>query len=300
MPTTYAPISSTYAGQAAAGYIKSAFLANESLQNVTVKENIEYKQVVRKMVDDITFEAPTCDFSPLGTVVFSERVLTLEKFQVQRQFCKKDFLQDWETKSEQNGQLHASLSDAIIANYMAGIAARNEVLIWQGVNATTGQYDGFETLFSAGGSGVNAVATPVAITEANVLDKIKLLVAACPLKVRNATEKPLIYISSDVAENYRNKLASQGNGFFYSAGAPIAMTWNGMFNIVECAGMSTNTMVMAQKSNLWFGTNLLSDWNEVALLDMYQYDLSDNVRFNAKFFAGVQFGFGDEIAYYNA
>lgn len=300
MPTSYLPISTTYAGQAAAGYIKSAFLANESLQYLTVKENIEYKQVVRKFVDDITFEAPTCDFTPLGTSVLSERVLTLEKFQVQRQYCKKDFLTDWETKSVQNGQLHASLIDAIIANVMAGIAARNEVLIWQGVNATAGQYDGFETLFSAGGSGVNAVATPVAITEANVLDKIKLLVAACPLKVRKATEKPLIYISSDVAEAYRNKLASQGNGFFYSAGAPIKMTWNGMFDIVECAGMSTNTMVMAQKSNLWFGTNLMSDWNEVALLDMYQYDLSDNIRFNAKFFAGCQFGFGDEIAYYNA
>ena len=57
---------------------------------------------------------------------------------------------------------------------------------------------------------------------------------------------------------------------------------------------------MWQKSNAWFGTNLLDQWNNVALLDMYDKDLSDNVRFAASFFAGVQYGFGNEIAYYNA
>jgi hypothetical protein len=62
--------------------------------------------------------------------------------------------------------------------------------------------------------------------------------------------------------------------------------------------MSDDTMAMYQKSNLWFGTNLKDQWNNVAVLDMYQYDLSDNVRFAASFFAGVQYGFGDEIAFY--
>jgi hypothetical protein len=294
---TTTSLTSTYAGKEAAGYIRSAFLSNETLQYITVKENVEYKQVVRKLVDDITFANATCDFTPTGTVTLTERVLTLEKFQVHRQLCKKDFLVDWEAKSEQNGQLHASLADAIIANMMAGIAARNEVLIWTGVNATAGQYDGFETLFLADAS-VLDVSSPVAIDETNVIDEIKRLVDTCPLKVRRATEKPRIYVSSNVAEAFRYAILGLGNGSYLYQGETVVMTWLGQYEIVECPGMSNDTMVMAQASNLWFGTNLLSDWNEVALLDMYDKDLSDNVRFGAKFFAGVQYGFGNEIAFY--
>ena len=297
---TTTSLTTTFAGKEAAGYIRAAFLSNESMSAVTFKENIEYKQVVRKLVDAITFANATCDFTPTGTVTLTERILTLEKFQVQRQLCKSTFLSDWESKAEQDGYLHASLSDAIIANIMAGIAAENERVMWQGVNANAGEYDGFETLFSAVGSGVNAVASPVAITEANVIAKIKLLVAALPIKVRRAAEKPIIMLSSDVAEAYRNAVLALGTGYYLYQGEEVKMTWNGQYEIIECPGMSTNTMVFAQKSNLWFGTNLKDQWNNVAVLDMYDKDLSDNVRFSCSFFAGVQFGFGDEIAYYNA
>jgi hypothetical protein len=76
------------------------------------------------------------------------------------------------------------------------------------------------------------------------------------------------------------------------------MNWQGQYDVIECPGMSDDTMAFYQKSNLWFGTNLLDQWNTVAVLDMYQYDLSNNVRFSCSFFAGVQYGFGDEIAFY--
>jgi hypothetical protein len=296
---TTTSLTTTFAGREAAGYIRAAFLSNESLAAVTFKENIEYKQVVRKLVDSISFKNATCDFDPQGTVTLTERVLVLEKFQIHRQLCKKDFLADWEAKSEQNGNLHASLADAMIANILAGMAGENERLIWQGVNANAGEYDGFETLLSADGS-VNAVPTPVAITEANVIAKIKLLVAQMPIRIRRAAEKPVILLSSDVAEHYRNAVLGLGAGYYLYQGEAIKMTWNGQYDIIECPGMSSSTMVMWQKSNAWFGTNLMDQWNNVALLDMYAHDLSDNVRFAASFFAGVQYGFGNEIAYYNA
>jgi len=294
---TTTSLTTTYAGREAAGYIRAAFLSNESLAAVTIRENIEYKQVIRKLVDNVTFEAPTCDFTPLGTVTLTERILTLEKFQVHRQLCKKDFLADWEAKSEQNGQLHASLSDAIIANVLAGVAARNEVLIWQGVNANSGEYAGFETLFLADAA-VLDVADPEAITSANVIDEMAKLVATLPTRVKRATEKPVIAVSSNVAEAYRSAILGLGGGYYLYQGESVVMNWQGQYDVIECPGMSDDTMAFYQKSNLIFGTNLLDQWNNVALLDMYQYDLSDNVRFACSFFAGVQYGFGNEIAFY--
>lgn len=294
---TTTSLTTTYAGREAAGYIRAAFLSNESLAAVTIRENIEYKQVIRKLVDNVTFEAPTCDFTPLGTVTLTERILTLEKFQVHRQLCKKDFLADWEAKSEQNGQLHTSLSDAIIANVLAGVAARNEVLIWQGVNANSGEYAGFETLFLADAA-VLDVADPEAITSANVIDEMAKLVATLPTRVKRATEKPVIAVSSNVAEAYRTAILGLGGGYYLYQGESVVMNWQGQYDVIECPGMSDDTMAFYQKSNLIFGTNLLDQWNNVALLDMYQYDLSDNVRFACSFFAGVQYGFGNEIAFY--
>lgn len=294
---TTTSLTTTYAGKEAAGYIRAAFLSNESLAAVTFKENIEYKQVVRKLVDNITFANATCDFTPTGTVTLTERILTLEKFQVHRQLCKKDFLADWEAKSEQDGFLHASLTDAIIANVMAGIAANNEVVMWQGVNATAGEYAGFETLFLADAS-VLDVSTPVAIDSTNVIDEMARLVLTLPTKVRRATEKPVIAVSSNVAEAFRTAILGLGGGSYLYQGETVKMTWQGQYDIIECPGMSDDTMAMFQKSNLWFGTNLKDQWNTVAVLDMYDKDLSDNVRFACSFFAGVQYGFGDEIAFY--
>ena len=290
-------LSTTYAGKEAAGYIRAAFLSNESLNAVTFKENIEYKQVVRKLVDDITFANATCDFTPTGTIALTERILTLEKFQVQRVVCKNEYLNDWEAKSEQDGYLHTSLADAIIANIMAGIAARNEVVMWQGVNATAGEYAGFETLFLADAS-VLDVSSPVAIDSTNVIDEMARLVLTLPTKVRRATEKPVIAVSSNVAEAFRTAILGLGGGSYLYQGETVKMTWQGQYDIIECPGMSDDTMAMFQKSNLWFGTNLKDQWNTVAVLDMYDKDLSDNVRFACSFFAGVQYGFGDEIAFY--
>ena len=294
---TTTSLTTTYAGREAAGYIRAAFLSNESLAALTFKENIEYKQVVRKLVDSITFANATCDFTPTGTVTLTERILTLEKFQVQRQLCKNTFLSDWESRSEQNGELHASLTDALIANVMAGVAARNEVLIWQGVNATAGQYDGFETLFLADGD-VLDVAAPEAIDATNVIEEMGKLVLTLPTRVRRATEKPVIAVSSNVAEAYRSAILGLGGGYYLYQGESVVMNWQGQYDVIECPGMSDDTMAFYQKSNLWFGTNLLDQWNNVAVLDMYAHDLSDNVRFACSFFAGVQYGFGNEIAFY--
>ena len=294
---TTTSLTTTYAGREAAGYIRAAFLSNESLAAVTFKENIEYKQVVRRLVDDITFANATCDFTATGTVTLTERILTLEKFQIHRQLCKNTFLIDWESRSEQNGELHASLTDAIIANVLAGMAANNERLIWQGVNATAGEYAGFETLFLADAT-VLDVAAPEAIVVGNVIEEMGKLVATLPTRVRRATEKPVIAVSSNVAEAYRSAILGLGGGYYLYQGESVVMNWQGQYDVIECPGMSDDTMAFYQKSNLWFGTNLLDQWNNVAVLDMYQYDLSDNVRFAASFFAGVQYGFGDEIAFY--
>jgi hypothetical protein len=289
-------LTTTYSGKYAGEYIKAAFLANESLQHVTVKENIDYRAVVKKLVDDITFEAPTCDFTALGTITITERTLTLEKFQVQRNICKNNFLTDWAAGDYQRGDIEPALSETLIANMLEGIAAKNEEILWTGVNATTGEYNGLLTLMNTGGSGVNFVSTPVAIDSTNVISKIAATVATLPTAVKRSTEKPVIYIAQNVWEAFMQASAAAGNGWYTYGGPEMPKSYLG-YQLAICPGMPDDTIVMAQKSNLWFGTNVLSDWNSVQVVDMGQF-AEDNVRFSAKFFAGCQFGIGNEIAAY--
>jgi hypothetical protein len=297
MATTMS-LTTTYAGKYAGEYIRAAFLANESLQYLTVKENIDYKQVVKKLVDDISFEEPTCDFTPLGTVTITERVLTLSKFQVQRNICKNDFLNDWAAGDFQRGEIEPALADALIANMLEGMAAKNEELIWTG-DATTNpgiEYDGLLTQFNTGGSGVLFVPTPVAINTTNVISRIAAVVALLPTAVKRATEKPTIYISQNVWEAFMIVSAAAGNGWYTYGGPEMPKSYLG-YQLAVCGGMPDDTIIMGQKTNLWFGTNVLADWNNIQLVDMGQF-AEDNVRFSAKFFAGAQFGFGNEIAAY--
>jgi hypothetical protein len=75
--------------------------------------------------------------------------------------------------------------------------------------------------------------------------------------------------------------------------------FNGI-EIVLCPGMSSSKIAAAQKSNLFFGTGLLSDHNEVRVLDMANLDGSQNYRIIMRYTAGVQFGIGQDIVYYGA
>ena len=55
-------------------------------------------------------------------------------------------------------------------------------------------------------------------------------------------------------------------------------------------------LVIAQKSsNLFFGTDLVSDATRITLMDMAALDGSDNMRLVARYSAGVQTGVGADI-----
>jgi hypothetical protein len=63
-------------------------------------------------------------------------------------------------------------------------------------------------------------------------------------------------------------------------------------------GLSNNYIVAAEKSNLFFGTGILNDTNEVKVLDMADLDGSQNVRVIMRFTASVQYGLGSDIVLY--
>lgn len=317
-PSLTAP--ATYAGEAAADYIAAALLSARTLDNqlVTIKPNVKFKEVIQKVdVSGIVNDA-SCDFSQSGTVSIAERILEPKELQVNLSLCKEEFVNSWNAL-----QLGYSAFDEIprnfndfLVSYVGGkVAEATEQSIWQGDGATNGEFGGFEAAFnaSATGSGATDVLPARAsgsadiisgsIDSGNVLSKLSDVYDTIPSAVYGK-EDLVIYVGSKVARAYQSALS--GNSTLSNN------SYNNQLNvgekpsnfqgieIVMCPGMSDDKIVAAQKSNLFFGTGLLSDHNEVRVLDMANLDGSQNYRVIMRYTAGTQFGIGQDIVYYGA
>jgi hypothetical protein len=301
-------VTTTYAGEFAGKYIASALLSAQTLDNkyITIMPNVKFKSVIQKIAVDSIVNDASCDFTTSGTVALTERILEPKELQVNLQLCKQEFVDSWESI-----QLGYSAFDSIPANftdflvsYVGGkVAEATETSIWQGVAATNGQFGGIYNALSSSvvAGGTNAPITSSvsgSITSANVLSALNSLVDAIPQTIYGK-EDVLIYVPTNVAKAYQQALAG---------GAQGANGWNNQLNVGEkpmnfngvelawCPGLASSALVAAQKSNLFFGTGLMSDYNQVKVLDMEDLDGSQNFRIIMRYTAGTQYGIGSDIA----
>ena len=305
---TTTSITTTYAGEKLQGFISSALLSANTIENggVTVKPNVKYKAVIKSLATGTLIADDTCDFTDSSSVTLAERILEPETFQVNLQLCKDDFRSDWDAISmgySAFDSLPPSFADYLVGHVAAKIAEEMETTIWSGTNATAGQFDGFTTLFAADAAVIDVTGTTV--TAGNVIDELGKVVDAIPSAVYGKEDLKL-YVSKNVMKAYVRALGGFGASGLGAAGSDNKGTqWydNGALSfdgipLFMANGLGDNKMVAAQSSNLYFGTGVLSDLNQVKVLDMADLDGSQNVRVIARFTGGIQYGFGAEIVYY--
>mgnify|MGYP000285154296 FL=1 len=302
-------ITSTYAGEFAGKYISAALLSGATIENggIEVKPNVKFKEVIKTVSTTGLIADATCDYTDAGTVTLNERVIEPESFQVNLTLCKSQFHSDWEAVSmgySAFDSLPPQFSEFLIAHVAGKVAEKTEQNIWSGVDANAGEFDGLVTLATADATVVDVVGTTV--DAANVIAELGKIVDAIPSSLYGK-EDLYIYVSQNIARAYVRAL-----GGFAAAGlgangvnAQGTQWWNNgalSFDGVKlfvANGLADNTAMAAQKSNLFFGTGLLSDHNEVKVLDMGDLDGSDNVRVIMRFTAGVQYGIGADIVLYS-
>ena len=195
-------------------------------------------------------------------------------------------------------------SDFIIGHAAGLVAEKTENNIWSGQTGNAGEFDGFYYLATAGGSGcVSVSGSP--LTAGNIIDEIGKVVDAIPSGVYGK-EDLHIYLSRKAAKLYVRALGGFGANGLGAAGVNAqgtqwwnngALSYDGV-KVVIGAGLPDDSMMAAQKSNLFFGTGLLSDHNEVKLIDMGDLDGSQNVRLVMRFTAGVQIGITSDVVIY--
>jgi len=157
-------------------------------------------------------------------------------------------------------------SDFIIGHVAGLVAEKTEQNIWEGVNATAGEHDGLVTLALADADVID-VASHAAVTAANVVDKLGSIVDAIPSALYGK-EDLYIYVSQNIARAYVRALGGFGSNGLGANGVNNQGTqwWNNgglSFDGVKlfvAQGMADDTAMAAEKSNLYFGTGLLSNF----------------------------------------
>jgi hypothetical protein len=309
-------ITTTYAGEFAGEYIAAALLSASTIDDggLTVKANIAFKEVIKKLATGALVSPASCDFTPNSSVTLTERIIQPVELQVNLQLCKYDFVNDWESQSMGYGlgqTLPPKFSDFLIAHVASEVAQNTEFCIWQGDTAagTNNSFDGFEKLIAASAAAGDIPAgqqvAASALNAGNIIAELSKVVDAIPAQLYGK-EDLFIYVGSAAAKFYVQALGGfAASGLGANGVSNMGTQWwnNGSLTvngvkIFVSPGLSANKMYAAQRSNLYFGTGLLNSTQEVKVLDMSDLDASNNVRMVMRFTSAVQFGIASDIVEY--
>ena len=201
----------------------------------------------------------------------------------------------------------ASFDDYVISYMGEVIASATETSIWAGVANAGGDFVGFTGAGAAGwlragndGTVQQAVLTGgagVAPTAGTIIADLQATVDAIPAAVIGKDDLH-IYINQQNWQFYIQAVSAL-QGFPYGN---MSDDYTKQFNGIKIAvvnGLQNAAIVAATKSNMFFGTDLLSDGltssPRIQLLDMANLDGSDNMRMVCRYSAGTQTGVGADI-----
>ena len=274
----------TYAGLWSGKYVAAALLSGETLSKelITLHPNVAYKEVIRNWQNSVSIDSATCDYTDNSSVTLGEYVLTTVEKQVNMTLCKNNLRTTWE--AAQAGfsafeKLPATFEEFLLAQVAAEVAQGVELGIWKTNTFYTGgmvQYLIDNSAIVSAGSG--------ATSGSNVVARLQSMLDASPSALYGK-EGYQFYVGPLTMKAYQSALSAGNYNFqFYVGEKP--MNFQGI-PVTMCPGLNDSDCVLGLKSDLHFGTGLLSDYNEVKVIDMSDIDGSQNVRTIMRFTGGI-------------
>ena len=296
---TTTSLTTSYVGEAAVDIINQMYFGAKTIKdgNITIIDDVNKSHHIRRLAGSGMIQTPTCDFTPSGTVTIDEQILTVADFEVNLQMCKKDFKHvDWSSVRMGTGgnrQLSQDVIDAVITEILGHVGLEIEFSMWRGntAGATYTLIDGLIKKLTAGVAAGNKT-TAAAVTASTVVAQLGAAYTIAAAQAWFDAPDLMFWVAPNVAAAYKQALANQGFMDQYQAGdKPLNYL---SIPIAVSPGISASQFVLSHKSNLFFGTESVSNFNEVFLKDMHEVDLSDNFRFAAYSTMGVQVGWFTE------
>ncbi len=301
----------TYAGEAAAGFIVKAMTGFETVQggHIYVKDNIKKKFTIPRFEIDNLIQDPVATPVSAGDVDITGQTLEPKEWLIYMEFNPEDFVDHWSAVELDDTLLDRALpktAESVIVQEVLKFHAKHlETSIWQSVLAGAAPYKYFDGFVKKMTDGVTAgtvipVGTYAALSASNILAKLAAAVALIPQALQ-LDPNTKIFVSRAT--------------FAFYAAAQKALTYKGVddtqrgvmlfdgYQVVPLVGVPNNTIIIARgtadlSSNLWMGINSKADENNLKVAQLQAN--SDLWFIKGKMKADVNFGWGEEVVFYHS
>jgi len=174
------------------------------------------------------------------------------------------------------------------ATLVGGVAISGQTFTITVINDTT-----FSLGATTTGTATGAAGKVQFINQSNVIAVLSAIFNSIPDAVKHSPEFKL-FVPLHVANAYRLAQAAvaTGSGPYFTTDK--ALNFLG-YPMVELPWFNANTIVATHSANLFFGTNLLADFNTVQIVDMRATTADQKIRYRANFNADVNYAFGEEV-----
>lgn len=292
----------TYAGELALPYVTAAVTGAETIANNRCRliEGVVHKAVVSNLNITDPIQAAGCTGADGANLSLTEQVLTLNDLMVKEVICRGTIFPTFvaaQGRMRRDGQIPPDFSQFLLSTVADKTGENLESLMWAG---DSGSVWGLGLLSNDGvidEAGIDASAmadfteavVAAAFTAGNILgemDKVFAAVAATP----GILAKPGagFYLSYEAFAFMQQAIAAQGTDLGYNRDLKT-VTYLG-YPVYPTAGIPNSADVIAftYPDNIVVGTNAYTGNESAALIPVYQYDGSDNVKVSMDFAAGVQ------------
>lgn len=270
-----------------------------------VMTGVKSKSQLPQMDTDAVFQdGKACGFTPEGSTKITTREVEVGTIKVHEALCPSDVEATFEQLNLTAG---SEYTDALFAaDYselkMKKIAKSMETAVWSGDKASADvqlkRFDGFRKIIKAATGVVNGntggVTVATGITKANIADILDAIYEAIPDDVIENDDNVVFcgqevfrtYIMAMRDKNYYKDYSIDGNtGEVKIVGTNLTLTSTPGLN-------GTKELYALSLRNMYFATDMLGEDEKFELVYAVE---ADEVRFKAKWKAGVQVAFPEEI-----
>ena len=298
---------SAYTNEMAMDLIKEAVLKGRTVDLATVQGGVKSAATINRLSTVLNAQAGACGWSATGSTILDQRTITVCDIKINEAICLND-LEAYYTQVMMNpGSYNTEIpfEQLFAENKKDQIMALVEDLIWKGDTVGgTGNLalcDGFKVLFDAGITASSAKYGTYSNSglASTIVDKVDEAISKIDSNIIDAEDLHL-FMSYPDFRTYAKALRD-ANLFHYTGaenqGGDFTLMVPGTnVRVIAVRGLnSANRWVLTPASNLYIGTDLLSDAEDFRIF--YSQD-NDEVRFLAKWKLGVQVAYLEHVVYY--
>ncbi len=292
-------ITSNFSGVATSGFINASVAGAPVIKEgkVTFHQGIKDDLNISLASATHGIVSHACSFSAAGNYTLTESVLTPTKLKVNKEYCIDDLESHWISSQMQAGQWAGQPADfsRYIIQYQSALVSESlEQAIFRAdsAGATSTYFDDFDGLLKTAKTGANVITGSAAFTTANLVGFFGDALENVPAAVLQDRSQLMYFASPNTWSIYERAVAENSYETYVITERP--QQYRGI-PIVVTNGMPDDELLLARKSDLHVGTDLVSDYNEVRLIDMRENEGSDNVRVVMKFKVGTAIPYPDQV-----